>query len=117
VQRGQTLKKLIKFHPAELSVDATATRTSKSSDPSQMEVVELSQFDYYYDKESYFANRTSLPLPENVIPRLLQDKIGLSALADVALGRWFTTLPIHVWINSVANFSLPKPRIFKADGK
>lgn len=101
-QRGIKLKQLIKFYAENDFIDCSKAATTQDDKTRERKIILLPQFEYYFDKESYFASQTSLPLPDNVIPRYLQDKIGLSSLTDTALYGWFTTLPIHVWIEYIS---------------
>jgi Protein of unknown function (DUF3684) len=102
VQRGIKIKQLIKFY-SENELTDSKKNTASNCDKKERIVVELNQFEYFVDKESYFTTQPSLPLPDSVIPRYLQDKIGLSSLTDTALYGWFTTLPIHVWIEYISS--------------
>lgn len=55
---------------------------------------------FYVDSDSPMANE-NLPLPESVIPKCLQEKLGLATLKQSSLRPWFSPLPVEIWVKFI----------------
>jgi hypothetical protein len=88
--RAALLRNVVRFTPEH-----------DKTEPDVVTVHELKNIPYYLDKEKMAAN-TKLPMPDVVMNRQLQQKIGLPVLGDVSLKAWFGPLPMEVWAEFVS---------------
>jgi hypothetical protein len=93
---GLVIKDAVKFFPAHLA---------PGQDNKQQQAMPLKNILFYVEKGSALAKK-GLPMPETVIARSLQVKIGSSVITDPSLREWFSPLPFEVWVSFVAQLPL-----------
>lgn len=76
-------------------------------DKETVPVFKLRDFLFYLDKDkirtgSGFSIET-LPMPDSVIPKGIQDSVTLRTLTDSSLRAWFEPLPIEIWIEFISH--------------
>ena len=89
VQKGNALKETMKIKMEEKQVT-------------------LGEYIFFVDTSSILHSENTpdstfpIPLPETVLPLLLQKKIGNDILSDPALATWFEPLPVEVWADFIS---------------
>jgi hypothetical protein len=93
--KSLALKDAIKFNENLLTDDKDKTSAGRS-------IVLMRNLLFFVGADSFLSGR-KLPLPETVIPSLLQDRMGLAVVTDVSLRGWFGPLPIEIWADYICN--------------
>jgi len=100
----ETLIRLIQWWTKYCRVENSSRSGSRVKDAIrfqyQGQVRKLSDY-LFYEKDS---NLTSLPRPETVLPKDIQDSIGLSVLqSDVLQNTWFNPLPVELFAEFISH--------------
>ena len=70
-------------------------------------VFKLRDFLFYLDKDMVRTGSgfsiDALPMPDSVLPRVVQDSVTTRNLTDPSLGSWFEPLPTEIWIEYISH--------------
>lgn len=70
-------------------------------------VFKLKDFLFYLDKDKIRTGNglsiDTLPMPDSIIPKIIQDSVSLRTLTDSSLRAWFEPLPIEIWIEFISH--------------
>ena len=91
---AEAVKDAIRFYP-ESSDDAQ----DKSG---ERPILYLRDILFYVEKEGLLSD-SDLPMPKSVMPRQLQEQIGVRTLSDISLKQWFSMIPIEVWLEFISH--------------
>jgi len=64
-------------------------------------IMYLRDFLFYVEKEGLLSDPT-LPMPSSVMPKSLQDAIGMRTLTDNAFQEWFKPVPLEIWLDFIS---------------
>lgn len=93
---GLRLKESIKF-----CMDYTGPKTAAAQRPE----FRLADFLFYLDKDRIRSTGgytvDTLPMPDSLLPKTIQDSVTVRSLTDVSLRDWFEALPIEIWVDFI----------------
>lgn len=100
--RGSQLKEIIRYYSTPQDDNSNTGAVSSPESGASRTVVNLSSLYFYTEANSPFSSR-DVPLPETVLPGLLQDAIGITDLMSDALQNvWFNPLPVEIFAEYIA---------------
>ena len=72
-----------------------------------MPVFRLRDFLFYLDEDKIRVGNgfslDTLPMPDSIIPKVIQDKVTFRTITDNTLEAWFEPLPIEIWIEFISH--------------
>lgn len=75
--------------------------SAKENSSQAKDIKYLRDVDFYIEKEGLLSDLT-LPMPSSVMPKALQDQIGMRILTDDSLNLWFSPVPLEIWLDFVS---------------
>ena len=70
-------------------------------------VFSLKDYLFYLDKDEIRTGSgvtiDSLPMPDSVLPKTIQESLSIRTLTEPALKTWFSPLPIKVWVEFISD--------------
>ena len=75
--------------------------SAKENSSQARDIKYLRDVDFYVEKEGLLSDLT-LPMPSSVMPKALQDQIGMRTLTDDSLNLWFSPVPLEIWLDFVS---------------
>jgi hypothetical protein len=77
------------------------------ADGDTLPVFQLRDFLFYFDKDKLRTSAgfsiDTLPMPDSVIPKIVQDSVTMRSLTDPSLAGWFEPLPTEIWIEYISH--------------
>ena len=104
-RKGVELKEHMRF----FLDDSTATR-KLGEDDETLSVYAMKNYLFYLDSDiirpstvtGSGGNLEDLPMPESVLIKSIQDRVGFRTLTDVAFESWFAPLPLDIWVEFIS---------------
>ena len=104
-RKGHELKEQIQFF-----LDESSEGKKASKDDESLTVYAMKNYLFYLDSDivrpstitAKAGSKEDLPMPESVLIKSIQDRVGFRTLNDAAFESWFTPLPMDIWVEFIS---------------